>query len=529
MPTLASMTGGPITTVAPTTTATALSSIATGLTPAEHGLLGYRMMIGGEVLNVLRWNSAGGDRRRVAPAARRPAVRRRSSATTCPVDLAGRAGGHRRSPRPTCAGRGPVGWRAASAIAVEVGRQLRAGERFVYAYYGGIDKTAHERGFGEFYDAELRFADRLVADVLDALPPGAVLLVTADHGQVDVGDRHHRARPRRCWRWSPQQSGEGRFRWWHARRGAADELADGGRRALRRRGLGRHPRADHRRALVRADVAPPIAARLGDVALVAHAPVSFHDPADSGPFELVCRHGSLTAAEVLVPLARRRPVTTEKDRPMTDLAARDRARRAGRAAPSASSRRRADGRARARRRRHVAGQGDAHRLDGQDAARGGAHGPARRAQPGAAGRDLRALDRRAVRGAVAGPAARAEDAGPAVPRRRDPDRGRDPRRQGPARRLARGPVPRHPGHAVRPAAGRPPAARADPPAPARRARRRRRSRHCPNAPARTSSQLARSTTRSAPLPALATAASATLDDLSSSARAERHRLVDVAG
>ena len=59
----------------------------------------------------------------------------------------------------------PVGWRAVSAIAVEIRRQLAAGERFVYAYYGGIDKTAHERGFGEFYDAELRFADRLVADV----------------------------------------------------------------------------------------------------------------------------------------------------------------------------------------------------------------------------------------------------------------------------------------------------------------------------------------------------------------------------
>ena len=40
MPTLTSLVGGPISTVAPTTTATALCSIATGLTPAEHGLLG---------------------------------------------------------------------------------------------------------------------------------------------------------------------------------------------------------------------------------------------------------------------------------------------------------------------------------------------------------------------------------------------------------------------------------------------------------------------------------------------------------
>ena len=83
----------------------------------------------------------------------------------------------------------PVGWRAPSAIAVEISNQLAAGERFVYAYYGGIDKTAHERGFGDYYDAELRFADRLVGDALDALPTGAVLMVTADHGQVDVGDR----------------------------------------------------------------------------------------------------------------------------------------------------------------------------------------------------------------------------------------------------------------------------------------------------------------------------------------------------
>ena len=31
-------------------------------------------------------------------------------------------------------------------------------------------------------------------------------------------------------------------------------------------------------------------------------PISFDDPADTGPFLLVCRHGSLTSAEMLVPL-----------------------------------------------------------------------------------------------------------------------------------------------------------------------------------------------------------------------------------
>ena len=54
------MEGGPITTVVPSTTATALTSIATGLAPAQHGLVGYRMLVGGDVLNVLRWTMTGG-------------------------------------------------------------------------------------------------------------------------------------------------------------------------------------------------------------------------------------------------------------------------------------------------------------------------------------------------------------------------------------------------------------------------------------------------------------------------------------
>ena len=135
----------------------------------------------------------------------------------------------------------PVGYRATSAIAVEIGRQLRAGERFVYAYYGGVDKTAHERGFGDFYDAELRAADRLVGDILDVLPPGAALLVTADHGQVDVGDRIDRARPRACstwWRCSRARDASGGGT---PGRGAAAELLAGGDGPLRRRRPGWSP------------------------------------------------------------------------------------------------------------------------------------------------------------------------------------------------------------------------------------------------------------------------------------------------
>ena len=299
LPTLCEMTGRRITTVAPTTTATALSSIATGLTPGEHGLIGYRMVLSGEVINVLRWAVDQHDRRRSNPPADVqpfPAFLGQAIPVISPAELQGSgfSQAHLRGGK-------PVGWRAPSSIAVEVGRQLRAGERFVYAYYGGIDKIAHERGFGDFYDAELRMADRIVGELIDVLPAGAVLLITADHGQVEVGDNIVSPSADLLGRVS-MQSGEGRFRWLHARRGAIDDLI-----ATANDEVGDIAWVVPREQMLDEQwfgptVSAPIAARLGDVALVAYEPVSFYDPADTGPFELVCRHGSLTSAEVNVPL-----------------------------------------------------------------------------------------------------------------------------------------------------------------------------------------------------------------------------------
>jgi hypothetical protein len=299
MPTVASMVGGPIHTVAPTTTATALTSITTGLTPAEHGLIGYRMVLGGEIINVLRW--AVGDQ----------AVRRSHPPRdvqpfdpflghTVPVISVAELQSSAFSEAHLRGGE-PLGWRAASSIAVQAREQIEAGERFVYCYYGGIDKIAHERGFGPYYEAELRAADRLVAEVLDALPMGTTLLVTADHGQVQVADRLVNPSADLL-AGVTMQSGEGRFRWLHTARGAVDDVA-----ATAVDEVGHLAWVATKQQMLDEGwfgptMAPAIRSRLGDVALVAREPVSFHDPADSGPFELVCRHGSLTSAEVNVPL-----------------------------------------------------------------------------------------------------------------------------------------------------------------------------------------------------------------------------------
>jgi predicted AlkP superfamily pyrophosphatase or phosphodiesterase len=298
-PCLAALSGGPIHSVTPTTTATALTSISTGTPPGEHGVVGYRMYVHGDVLNVLRWSTAEGDARRRIPPEQiqhrsafrgtQPVAVTKAEFATSGFTLAHLAGVRHR------------GWRLPSTLIVETAAAIRAGERFVYAYYDGPDRVAHEYGLGPHYDAELTATDDLVAQLLGALPAGTRLVVTADHGQVDVGSNIVTP-AREVLAHARLQSGEGRFRWLHAQRGREAELL-----AAATAAHGHHAwvvslaqMRDER--WFGPQLAPAAAARLGDVALVARDPISFDDPADSGSFTLIARHGSLTAAEVLVPL-----------------------------------------------------------------------------------------------------------------------------------------------------------------------------------------------------------------------------------
>lgn len=322
-PTVVAMSGGPITSVVPTTTATALTSLTTGLAPAAHGVVGYRVALGGagaggrtattsgvdgagdgaeavpDVLNVLKWTTKDGDARTLVP----PSTFQPHAAFLghhCPVVSRSEFAGTGFSDA-HLAGSPLAGWRVVSSLPVEVHRLLAAGEPLVYAYYDGVDKVAHERGLGEHYVAELRYADRLVGDLLEALVPGAVLVVTADHGQVEVLrppvelDPEILADVRLL-------SGEGRFRWLHVAPGATERVLE---RCRERYGdlAWVHSRAEVlEQGWFGPTLAPGVAQRLGDVALVARQAVAFFDPADTGEMRLVSRHGSLTSAEMYVPL-----------------------------------------------------------------------------------------------------------------------------------------------------------------------------------------------------------------------------------
>ena len=298
LPELAGLDGGPITTVAPSTTASALTSIATGLAPSQHGLVGFRMRVDHSVLNILRWQTSG-NRRAPDPFD----MQRHTAFLGRPIPVVTKSE-FRESGFTHAQLRGGrfTGWHAVSTLVEHCRQLVRAGERFVYAYYPHVDSVAHEFGLlDSFYVSELRAVDRLVGEVLDALPASAALLVTSDHGQVHI-DSGGWVDLAELSPMTEMLAGDARFRYVYAKPGAAADLL-----AAARETVGHQAWVLSREELFAEGWIGPaprgsIGRRVGDVVLAAREPVAFVDPAMPMETHLVGMHGSLTPDEMYVPL-----------------------------------------------------------------------------------------------------------------------------------------------------------------------------------------------------------------------------------
>ncbi|MEZ5169837.1 MAG: alkaline phosphatase family protein [Acidimicrobiia bacterium] len=298
LPTLAGMQRSDLTTVVPSTTSSALTSIVTGLTPSQHGVTGFRMRVDRRVLNVLRWRYEDGH-----PPPDPYEIQRHAGFLGRPVPVvtkrefrgSGFSEAHLRGSR-------FFGWSATSTLVERCRELVEDGEKLVYAYYPGVDTVAHEFGLLDgYFTRELAATDRLVGELLSALPAHAAVAVTADHGHVQVGPDGWveldglRELVASC-------SGDGRFRYLHAERGSAMELA-----AAAREEFGHVAWVFERDELLDdgwlgAEVAASARRRVGDVVLAAREPVGFVDPALPRETSLVAAHGSVTPDEMQVPL-----------------------------------------------------------------------------------------------------------------------------------------------------------------------------------------------------------------------------------
>jgi hypothetical protein len=315
----------PLTSVVPSTTSAALTTLWTGRSPAEHGILGYELLLReyGMVVNMIT----------LAPAAfeaQRGLLER--SGVPAPSLL----------PVPTLGTRGA---RGGVEIHAFIGNAIRGsglsrmhyantelhgfgspadlwqsvrqlverppeGRRFVWAYFSGIDALGHIYGpASDLVRVEFDFFVRALSDLflrpLSLGPSRDVLLILlSDHGQVATTPQPHfrlGQHPGLSRRLHLRPTGEARLPYLHLRPGQAEAVEE----YIERTWPGAFTIVDSAHALGSGLFGPgtpcdAAAGRLGDRVLVSHG-ANYLWWADK-PDTLLGRHGSLTEEEMIVPL-----------------------------------------------------------------------------------------------------------------------------------------------------------------------------------------------------------------------------------
>jgi hypothetical protein len=288
----------------PSTTATSLTSLGTGLTPGTHGLVGFTSRIPGtekllisllwdKDVDPLEWQPHPTAFARMQDVGVAVTIVNKREFKGSGLTIASSRGGD-------YVGADRVGERIAAAV-----EAASASPSFTYLYEGDLDWTGHKYGVASpHWLQQLTMIDAEVEQLREALPAATRLVVVADHGMVDSPaehrvdvDQHPELRDGLL-----LFGGEARFRHLYCRTGAVDDVY-----AAWSSFLG--PTADvlTRDAAIErgwfGEVIPTVYPRLGDVVVAMRDDHSVFSSTDF-PYELtlVGLHGSLTPDEMVIPI-----------------------------------------------------------------------------------------------------------------------------------------------------------------------------------------------------------------------------------
>lgn len=287
----------------PSTTSASLTSLGTGLEPGQHGMVGYTVRVPGttQVLNTLDWKQP------VDPLQWQPhrTVLERVAEAGVPTSVVNTARfEHSGLTRSSQRGVPFVGvanpWERLEAVCDQVEATGRA---VVFTYESELDHTGHKHGCtSQQWRDVLEKIDGHVRDLRASLPSDTVLVVTADHGMVDLPDGGRidlDANPALV-EDVVVLAGEGRLRHVFTRSGAEREVAERWRAEL----------DDSATVLLRDDteqwfgpIAPAVRDRIGDVVVLAQGDTALMSPR-LFPVELTLKgfHGGPTDAERRIPV-----------------------------------------------------------------------------------------------------------------------------------------------------------------------------------------------------------------------------------
>jgi hypothetical protein len=312
-PTLAALAApvGDLSAPCPSTTPVSLATLGTGLPPGSHGILGFVTAVPGErnaagedrALNHVQWAD---DPDPDTWQARRTVFEQAADAGVAVTAVGPYAYAGSGLTRAVYRGARYTGSVSHGDLTALLLAALTAGPRsLAYGYIPELDLTGHVRGLDSVaWRAQLQLVDRVVEQLLDGLPDDGALLVTADHGMLDVpaGTRLDLDQHPELTDGVRLLAGEPRARYVHAEPGAAADVLDRWRTVLGDRAwvAGREEAVA---SGVFGEVDDALAGRIGDVVALARGSWALTAGVrEPGPSRLAAYHGSLTATELAIPL-----------------------------------------------------------------------------------------------------------------------------------------------------------------------------------------------------------------------------------
>lgn len=298
--------GRALTSGVPSTTVTSLSCLGTGRPPGAHGMAGFSFRVPetGSLLNALAWDH------RLDPHAFQRVPTRFEQASAAGVRVSAVSPARFQGSGLTEAAlRGPefVGLPDESdedfRVAATVAAATAAGRTLVYAYERELDHTGHALGRGSAqWLAHLSRVDALCARLRAELPDDVRLVVTGDHGMIDVPGRNFVVVEDEPGLLADVDllGGEGRLRQLYTR----DPRAVAARYADR---MGDHAWVRTRDEAVDEGWFGPVDDRVrdrfGDVLVAMRTDWAIMSRRMGREMQLIGMHGSLTPVEMNVPLA----------------------------------------------------------------------------------------------------------------------------------------------------------------------------------------------------------------------------------
>lgn len=306
-PNICGMSLGPeLVTSFPSTTATSLASLGTGLLSGEHGMLGYTVRVPhsgtpGRLLNALKWDF------RVDPIVWQPRSTLFERASAVGISVFHIAAAKFASSGLTEAalrGAKYVGVTSFTAQILETAKALSRDKSFAYVYLNDLDVAGHQYGVGsERWVAALALVDDVVGRLLEALPIGSRLWLISDHGMVNAEERLVLGVENDLMRDVTLVGGEPRARHIYVREGAAGDVNQSWQSEL-----GLKAKVFLKDEAITAGLFGTIVSdaaydRIGDVVAIAMDSVVLIDPSRSAKESaIVGHHGGISEEETMVPL-----------------------------------------------------------------------------------------------------------------------------------------------------------------------------------------------------------------------------------